>query len=145
MRKRNWLAEDNLVALYVALHKYENLDYDAKEIRRIIPHKGFLMRIQNYKAIDTNGKQGLNAGLKSPTFRKLHSLFKQFSQKRFAELVNLILTAKSTVAFFATVQTDGGRKVERKNAGQRTINSPCIVLNRSVFGKGGKVENCNYN
>ena len=100
MRKRNWLAEDNLVALYVALHKYENLDYGAKEIRKIIPHKGFPMRIQNYKAIDTDGKQGLNAGLKSPSYRKLHSLFKQYPQKRFAELVNLILIAKSEVTAY---------------------------------------------
>ena len=97
MRKRNWLVEDNLVALYIALHKYKNLRYELREIREIIPHKGFLMRIQNYKAINTNGNQGLNAGLKSPSFRKLYSIFKPFPQKRFSELVNLILTAKSKV------------------------------------------------
>ena len=111
MRKRNWLAEDNLVALYVALHKYKNLDYDAKEIRRIIPHKGFLMRIQNYRAIDTNGKQGLDAGLKSPTFRKLYSLFRQFPQKRFAEFVNLILTAKSEMTAYNTSLMEDGSKM----------------------------------
>ena len=109
MRKRNWLAEDNLVALYVALHKYENLDYDAEEIKRIIPHKGFQMRIQNYKAIDTNGKQGLNAALKSPSFKKLYSLFKQFPQKRFAELVNLILALKLEITAYNTTMKDGSK------------------------------------
>ena len=47
MRKRNWLVEDNLVALYIVLHGYKELAYNLEEIEEIIPHKGFPMRIQN--------------------------------------------------------------------------------------------------
>ena len=111
MRKRNWLAEDNLVALYMALHQDKDLNYHVKEIRRIIPHKSFRMRIQNYKAIDTNGKQGLNAGLKSPSFRKLYSIFKHFPQNRFAELVNPILKAKSEVTAYNVSLMESGSKM----------------------------------
>ena len=59
MRKRNWLVEDNLVALYIALHKYKDLKYELKEIRKIIPHKGFPMRIQQFVAIHMRGRKGL--------------------------------------------------------------------------------------
>ena len=56
MRKRKWLVEDNLVALYIALNGYKDLDYELDDIETIIPHKGFSMRIRNYKAIDTEGR-----------------------------------------------------------------------------------------
>jgi len=97
MRKQNWLVEDNIVALYVALHKYKDLNYDLSAIKMLIPHKGFPMRIQNYIAIDTNGKAGLRAGLESPLFKAIHSIFKSFDQNRFAHLVNLILEVKLKV------------------------------------------------
>ena len=97
MRKRNWLVEDNLVALYIALHKYKGLRFKLKDIKKIIPHKGFGMRIQNYIAIDTHGKKGLDAGLKSPLFNALYGKFKYFGQKKFAQLVNYILDIKLKV------------------------------------------------
>ena len=97
MKKRNWLVEDNLVALYIALHGHKDLSYQLEEIREIIPHKGFPMRIQNYIAIDTNGRKGLNAALKSPLFNEIYEIFKDFRQKKFARLVNSILEVKSKI------------------------------------------------
>src|SRR4030042_853289 len=97
MGKRNWLVEDNLVALYIALHEYKDLGYELKEIEKIITHKSFPMRIQNYIAIDTNGRKGLDAALKSPLFNELYAIFKDFSQRKFARLVNSILDVKSKI------------------------------------------------
>jgi hypothetical protein len=97
MRRRNWLVEDNLVALYIALYKYKNLSYELKKIKKIIPHKGFPMRIQNYIAIDTDGRKGLDAALESPLFNELYGIFKSFGQKKFAQLVNSILDVKSKI------------------------------------------------
>lgn len=57
MRKRNWLVGDNLVALYLALDKYKDLDYGLKEITKIITHKGFRMRIQQFVAIHMCGRK----------------------------------------------------------------------------------------
>jgi len=97
MRKCKWLVEDNLVALYIALHKYKGLRFKLKDIKEIIPHKGFGMRIQQYIAIDTHGKKGLDAGLKSPLFKELYGIFKDFGQKKFARLVNFILDVKRKI------------------------------------------------
>ncbi len=97
MRRRNWLVEDNLVALYVALHEYKDLRFKLEDIKKIIPLKGFGMRIQNYIAIDTDGKEGLDAALKSPLFNELYGIFKDFGQKKFARLVNSILDIKLKV------------------------------------------------
>ena len=97
MRKRKWLVEDNLVALYIALHKYKGLRFKLKDMKKIIPHKGFGMRIQQYVAIDTNGKKGLVGGLKSPLLKELYAIFKYFGQKKFARLVNSILDIKLKV------------------------------------------------
>ena len=97
MRKRNWLVEDNLVALYVALHEYKDLRFTLEDIKEIIPLKGFSMRIQNYIAIDTDGEKGLDAALESPLFNELYGIFKDLSQKNFARLVNSILDVKSKV------------------------------------------------
>lgn len=97
MRHRNWLVEDNLVALYIALHKYKNLRFELGDIEEIIPLKGFGMRIQNYIAIDTHGKEGLDAALKSPLFNELYDIFKNFGQEKFARLVNSILDVKMKV------------------------------------------------
>jgi len=97
MSKRNWLVEDNLVALYVALHEYKDLRFKLEDIQEIIPHKSFGMRIQNYIAIDTDGEKGLDAALKSPLFNELYGIFKDFSQKNFARLVNSILDVKSKI------------------------------------------------
>jgi len=99
MRKQNWLVEDNLVALYIAVHKYRDLHYGLKEIRSIIPHKGFPMRIQQFVAIRTKGKKGLKSGLKSPLLKELYKIFKDFEQKRFAKFINLVLDVKSKVKF----------------------------------------------
>ena len=97
MRRRNWLVEDNLVALYVALHEYKDLRFKLEDIKRIIPHKSFGMRIQNYIAIDTDGRKGLDAALESPLFNELYGIFKSFGQKKFAQLVNSILDVKSKI------------------------------------------------
>ena len=97
MRRRNWLVEDNLVALYVALYEYKDLRFKLEDIERIIPLKGFGMRIQNYIAIDTHGKKGLNAALKSPLFNELYDIFRDFDRKKFARLVNSILDIKIEV------------------------------------------------
>jgi len=97
MKKRNWLVEDNLVALYIALYEYKDLNYELEEIEEIVTHKSFPMRIQNYIAIDTNGRKGLDAALKSPLFNQLYDIFKNFDKKNFAKLVNSILEVKSKV------------------------------------------------
>ena len=94
MGKRNWLVEDNLVALYIALNEYKDLDYELDDIETIIPHKGFSMRIRNYKAIDTEGREGLDAALESLLWNELFDLFKDFSREKFARLVNAILDTK---------------------------------------------------
>ena len=93
MNKRNWLVEDNIVALYVALHKYEDLNYDLEEIEKILALRAVPMRINNFKYID--GQSGLSAGGPAPSWKQLYSIFKDFDQKKFAELVNLILEVKS--------------------------------------------------
>ncbi len=98
MGSRNWLVEDNLVALYVALHEYKDLSFKLEDIERIIPLKSFGMRIQNYVAINTDGKKGLNAALKSPLFNELCDIFRDFDQKKFARLVNSILVVKLKVS-----------------------------------------------
>ena len=97
MRKRNWLVEDNLVALYIALNGYKDLDYELDDIETIIPHKGFSMRIRNYKAINTEGREGLDAALESPLWKELFDLFKDFSRGKFARLVNAILDTKAKI------------------------------------------------
>ena len=97
MKKRNWLVEDNIVALYIALYEHKDLNYELEEIKEIIPHKGFPMRIQQFVAIQTKGRAGLDAGLKSPLFKQLYDIFKDFDQKNFAKLVNSILEVKSKV------------------------------------------------
>lgn len=97
MRKRNWLVEDNLVALYIALHGYEDLDYGLEEIQEIVSHKAFPMRIQNYVAINTDGRKGLDAALKSPLYNELFDIFNGFGRKKFARLVNSILKVKTIV------------------------------------------------
>lgn len=119
MRKRNWLVEDNLVALYVALYDCKDLEYNIEEIGKIITHKKFGMRSDNYKAIFTDGKKGLNAGLKSPTYNELYNLFVSFGQVQFARLVNLILKVKKEIneynkeKIMATLPTpeDRGKKI----------------------------------
>ena len=97
MKRRNWLVEDNIVALYLALYKYKDINYRLKEITRIIPHKGFPMRTQQFIAIKTKGRHGLKAGLKVPLFRKIYRTFRRLKQKDFAKLVNSILYVKSKV------------------------------------------------
>jgi len=91
------LVEDNLIALYIALHEYKDLRFKLEDIKRIVPHKSFEMRISNYIAIDTRGKEGLDAALKSPLYNGLYDIFKDFAQKKFARLVNFILSTKSKV------------------------------------------------
>ncbi len=86
MNKRNWLVEDNIVALYVALHKYEDLNYDLEEIEKILALRAVPMRINNFKYID--GQSGLSAGGPAPSWKQLYSIFKDFDQKKFAELAN---------------------------------------------------------
>ena len=97
MPTRNWLVEDNLVALYIALYGYKGLNYDLERIKNIIPLSGFSMRVKNFKAIHTEGEEGLNAGLKSPLFNELYNMFENFERGRFAKLVNLILKVKSEI------------------------------------------------
>ena len=91
------MVEDNLVALYIALHGYKELAYNLEEIQEIIPHRGFPMRIQNYRAIQTKGKEGLNAALVSPLFNELYEIFENFEQHKFAKLINSILKVKSEI------------------------------------------------
>ena len=100
--KRNWTIEDNVVALYIARYGHDGLNCGKKEIRSIVENtgllkKGFHMRVDNYVAIKTKGRKGLNAGLKSPTFNKLYKLFKPIEQKRFKSIVNLILANRKTL------------------------------------------------
>ena len=96
-KKRNWLVEDNIVALYIAKHKYKDLNYKKKETEEIIAHDAVQMRIQQFVYIHTNGKRGLDSGSKSPLYKQLYNIFKDFDQKKFAELVNLILEVKSNL------------------------------------------------
>ncbi|MHC4557779.1 MAG: hypothetical protein ACYTFW_13275 [Planctomycetota bacterium] len=95
MKKRNWLVEDNLVALYIALYEYKDLNYELEEIEEIVNHRGFDMRIQNFEYIVTNGRRGLSARGPALSWKQLYNIFKDFDQKIFAELVNLILEVKS--------------------------------------------------
>ena len=94
---RNWRVEDNLVTLYIAKHKYKDLNYKKKEIEEIIALAKVCMRIENFIYINTNGKEGLSAGGPAQTWKDLYKIFKDFNQKKFAELVNLILKIKSNL------------------------------------------------
>ena len=96
--RRNWLVEDNIVALYIALHKYKDLNYDLEEIETIIPHRRFPMRIEQFRAVETDGESGLKSGLQARQYRELHKIFKDFNQKKFATLVNWILKGKSNLS-----------------------------------------------
>ena len=93
MTRHNWLVEDNLVTLYIALHEYEDLNYELEEIEEILALKAVPMRISNFKYID--GQRGLSAGGPAPSWKQLYNIFKDFDQKKFAETVNLILEVKS--------------------------------------------------
>ena len=95
---RCWLVEDNLVVLYIALHEYKDLNYELEDIEKIIPHKGFPMRIRQFIAIKTKGRRGLRSGLQVRQYRELHKIFKDFNQKKFATLVNWILKVKSNIS-----------------------------------------------
>ena len=97
MRKRSWLVEDNLAALYIALYGAEDLPMSEKEITRLLGKKDFSMRVRQFIAIETEGKSGLKGGLKSPLFKKLHKIFKRMDRKIFEELVNLILTTRNRI------------------------------------------------
>ena len=93
--KRNWRVEDNLVALYIALYQYKDLNYKKKEIEKIIALDAVQMRIDNFKFI-AKGK-GLSARGPALSWKQLYEIFKDFDQKKFAELVNLILKVKSNL------------------------------------------------
>ena len=95
MRTRNWLVEDNLVALYLALYGDHGLRMSKGQIAGLIGHKGFQMRIQNYTAIHTNGRAGLTAGLKAPLFKELYKIGTKMDQRMFRELVTLVLDTKA--------------------------------------------------
>ena len=97
MLKRNWLVEDNLVALYIALHGYKELAYDLEEIKKIIPLSGFSMRVNQFKAVRTEGREGLTSGPKSPLYNELYNILESFEQHKFAKLVNSILKVKSEI------------------------------------------------
>ena len=92
--RRNWTIEDNVVALYVALYGYGQLQLGENEIKGLIGHKGFPMRVQNYTAIETQGREGLDAGLNSPTFNKLYQLFRNRDTEWFRKYVDLILETR---------------------------------------------------
>jgi len=92
---RNWRVEDNLVTLYIALHEYKDLNYKLEEIEEIISLAEVHMRIENFKAI--NGKGKFDAGGPAQSWKDLYNIFKDFNQKKFAELVNLILKIKSNL------------------------------------------------
>ncbi len=95
---RNWRVEDNLVTLYIALHEYKDLNYKLEEIEEIIALAKVPMRINNFIYIHTNGKDGLSAGGPAQSWKDLYNIFKDFNQKKFAELVNLILKGKSNLS-----------------------------------------------
>lgn len=99
--KRNWTVEDNVVALYVALYGDDGLVLSKDKIRDLIEHTGipkkaFPMRVQNYRYIVTDGKEGLSAGYQKGfrDYKKLYFLFKSFSKDKFREYVNLILKSR---------------------------------------------------
>ena len=94
---RKWRVEDNLVTLYIALHKNKDLNYKKKDIEKIIALAAVQMRIGNFIFIATNGKSGLSAGGPAQSWKQLYNIFKDFDQKKFAELVNLILEVKSNL------------------------------------------------
>jgi len=96
---RNWLVEDNLVALYIAMYEYKDLDYELEEIKKIIPHSGFDMRPRQIRAVFTDGENGpvLLSGRNVPLYGELYEMFKDFGQKKFAKLVNFILEVKSNI------------------------------------------------
>ena len=95
MTRHNWLVGDNLVTLYIALHEHEDLYYELEEIEKTLALKAVPMRISNFKYID--GQRELSAGGPAPSWKQLYNIFKHFNQKRFAELVNLILEVKSRI------------------------------------------------
>lgn len=97
MRKRNWLVEDNLIALYIAIYGDKGLPLSEKEIAHLVRHKDFSMRVRQFLAIDTQGARGLKAGLKSPLFCKLYRLFVKMAPETFHELIVLILNTKNRI------------------------------------------------
>ena len=102
--KRKWTIEDNVVALYVARYGDDGLILSKGKIRDLIEHTGILkrafpMRVQNYRYIITDGKEGLDAGYKNGyhDYKKLYFLFKPFGRGKFRDYVNLILKSRSDI------------------------------------------------
>ena len=98
---RKWTVEDNVVALYLARFGKEGLMLNKKEIRDLIQNTGilkkaFLMRVENYRYIVTEGREGLDAGYNEgfSQYKKLYNIFKLLNKKRFKEYVNLILETR---------------------------------------------------
>ena len=97
-RSLKWTIEDNVVALYLALHGPQDLSLDADEVERVIantlvPKKGFRMRVQNYRYVITGGKEGLDAGYPDgfPLYRDLFRIFGSLGQPNFRDYVEAIL------------------------------------------------------
>jgi len=100
-KRRNWIIEDNVVALYIARYGDDSLILNKGKIRDLIERTGihkkaFSMRVQNYRYIVTKGKEGLDTGYKKGfhDYKKLHSLFRSFSKEKFRDYVNLILKTR---------------------------------------------------
>lgn len=90
-----WTIEDNLLALYVALYGDEELPLRTAGIAKLVGHKGFDLRVQNYRWIAEGGKRGLSAGHRwpkaNPTYRALYELCRDLPQEKLAVLVSLII------------------------------------------------------
>jgi len=100
-KKVNWLIEDNVVAMYLAMCGDSELSCNTTEITEIIANtvaikKGFLMRIQNYRFIVTDGKEGLDAGYPDgyKKYKDLYNLFSTYQKDSFRDYVNMIISLR---------------------------------------------------
>ena len=103
-RELKWTIEDDVVALYLALYADQGLQCHKEEIEDVIsntlfPKKGFNMRVQNYRYIVSDGKEGLDAGYPDgfPPYKELYRIFSALGQCNFRDYVNLILDKRKSI------------------------------------------------
>ena len=97
-KKIQWTIEDDVVALYIALHGCQEIDYEIEEIADIvvntlIPKEDFNLRVQNYIYIISDGKEGSNNKYPDgfPPNWNLYDIFRSLDKAQFKAYINMIL------------------------------------------------------
>lgn len=90
-QRHAWSREDNVVALYIALHGAQSVGLPVSQMQEKLGVGALLMRAQQFIAIHTNGARGLKSGLVSPRLRSIYSEYTSWPQQRLLQYVRKIL------------------------------------------------------